>query len=37
MALALVLNTRNGEFGGPRLRVPTPRRREPSRQQVGVS
>jgi hypothetical protein len=37
MAFALVLNTRNGEFGGPRLRVPTPRRREPSRQQVGVS
>ena len=36
MAFALVLNTRNGEFGGPRLRVPTPRRREPGRQQVGV-
>jgi hypothetical protein len=40
MALALVLNTRNGEFGGPRLRVPTPRRREPRRQpadqEVGV-
>ncbi len=37
MALALVLNTQNGEFGGPRLRVPSPRRREPSRQQADVS
>jgi hypothetical protein len=34
MALALVLTTRHGADGGPRLRVPSPRRRQPSRQPV---
>jgi hypothetical protein len=34
MALALVLSTRHGADGGPRLRVPSPRRRQPSVQQV---
>jgi hypothetical protein len=30
MAFALVLNTRNGLHGGPRLRIPSSRRRQPS-------
>ena len=36
MAFALVLTTRNGADGGPRLRVPSPRRREPGVQQISA-
>jgi hypothetical protein len=37
MAFALVLNTRHDEGGGPRLRVPSVRRRQADRPSIGVS